>query len=143
MRDGLTPFRLAACALWLWVCAGACLDVEPVQKRSGVLHAGPLSSPDAATPDAGRCAACVEQQGSPDNACEAELSACIEHPRCGPLFSCLLAAGCFDVHGDEARNECAIPCALSSGVTSAVEVSVQLLVQLGECSLRHCPDVCY
>lgn len=148
MRSAFTPLKLARWALRCgvlaaWLCAGACLDVEPVQKRSGVLHAGPIPSPDAASAPGGQCASCVEQQGGPGGACEADVGACLEHPRCGPLFSCLLEAGCFDVHGDEARNECAIPCAFSVGVTSATEVSVQLIVRLGDCGLLHCPDLCY
>lgn len=122
----------------LAVVAGVCcLDVEPVHGRARVTSA----ATDAGSPRA--CDSCLERETARGRSCAPKLAACTNEPSCAALLQCLKQDACFETHGVEAQNLCALPCALALGVTSPNEDRVQLLRELTQCAAVACPEACY
>lgn len=135
MHRRLAWFGLVAAAY-----NAACLDLEPIRSGRGSTDAG------AATGDAASdrtCESCLRARAAARSGCVAELDACTDDPGCNELLECLWDADCFEAHGSQDQNVCAVPCALEVGVTAPDEPRVLRVLALSACGARECPDVCY
>jgi hypothetical protein len=123
-----------ACRALVSMAAG-CLDFTPSVVAQPEAGAEAAPAPDAAMVDGGACSACV--QGA---ACASEYEACTSTAKCGVMFECGLANGCYAMGAN--LLSCLAECGAQAQLSGVGDPAVKPFTALYECAVGSCASVC-